>query len=190
MMRARGNARSVTGVRQDASRCRSGQLAEPSESELRRLFGELRRCKREIVGAVDGRLRDDCGLALAEFQLLDAIARLGPRAANELSRDLAVSEADVDALTDRARSDGLCFYEAPDRSRRGRCVSLTLRGVHLVAAANRVLEDELTRRIAAPLAPAAVSRMHDDLQRLRAATHPAPVGTARAERSSRATSAS
>jgi DNA-binding MarR family transcriptional regulator len=139
------------------------------------LFAELTRWRREVAGAVDRGLRERCAVTLAEYRLLEAVARLGPCRSGELKAFLAAPQAEVVSLTERAVARGLCLYDPGEARRDAQRISLSPGGVSVLQAADRVVEDEFGL-LTASLPSAAVSRAREALTRLQAASQAVNTG--------------
>jgi DNA-binding MarR family transcriptional regulator len=89
---------------------------------------------------------------------------------NDVSDILIITVGGASKLVDRIEAAGLCARRPNPGDRRSSLLVLTKAGVDLLGRAEVVVEDELRRRLAEVVSPAALTHFASTLAELRAAT--------------------
>jgi DNA-binding MarR family transcriptional regulator len=114
------------------------------------LFGDLVRLEIELWDALDARLREDCGLGVASFQVLQIIEREDPCRVNDIVADLSITVGGASKAVDRIEKAGHCARRSNPADRRSSIIELTSEGASLLERASRVFDAELRARLALP----------------------------------------
>jgi DNA-binding MarR family transcriptional regulator len=137
------------------------------------LFSELTRLETELWDAVDGRLREECGLPLSRFEPMMVVERLGACRVLEVSSALAITVGGTSKLIDRIEEAGYCRRQINPSDRRSSLIELTAAGKSLVKRAAEVVDVELDRRLGQALPKKDAQSLVQLLGRLRAASRSA-----------------
>lgn len=139
--------------------------------DLRDLFDLLIRFETEFYNGIDARLRADHDLPLGRFETMAVIDRTPTCRVQDIANALAITIGAASKVTDRVEATGLCRRRAHPGDGRSSIVELTPAGRRLFALAGATFDEELRRRLAGPLSPAALDRLAGTLATLRAAHH-------------------
>jgi DNA-binding MarR family transcriptional regulator len=137
------------------------------------LFSELTRLETELWDAVDGRLREECGLPLSRFEPMMVVERLGACRVLDVSSALAITVGGTSKLIDRIEEAGYCRRQINPSDRRSSLIELTAAGKSLVKRAAQVVDVELDRRLGQALPKKDAQSLVQLLGRLRAASRSA-----------------
>jgi DNA-binding MarR family transcriptional regulator len=141
-------------------------------ADLERVFSELVRLETELWNAADARLRADFNLPLSRYEPMRVIERRGSCRFNDIAAELVITIGGTSKLIDRIEGSGHCRRRPNPQDGRSSIIELTPSGKRLLAKASLALEDELTARLGAVLAPRALDQFATSLTKLRAAVHP------------------
>jgi DNA-binding MarR family transcriptional regulator len=139
--------------------------------DLRLLFNEIIRFEIELWNAVEARLRTEFGLPLTHFEPMSVMDRLGPCRVYDIASELQITTGGASKLVDRIEANGHCRRRPNPADRRSSLLELTPAGRELFAAARTAFDDELERRLGAPLPERTMRQFATTLSRLRAAGH-------------------
>jgi DNA-binding MarR family transcriptional regulator len=115
-------------------------------SRLAALFDDVVRVEIELWDAVDRRLRERFELPVGRFQVMRVIAGGGEGLrVQDIAAAMAVTVGGISKLVDRIEAAGHCVRTANPADRRSSLIEITPTGRQLVAEAEQVLADELTR---------------------------------------------
>jgi DNA-binding MarR family transcriptional regulator len=138
-------------------------------AETLRLLSELGRTSALLAAAVDLRLRRETGLPLVLFEPMSVIAARDLCRVYELATELGISSGGASKLADRLEARGYCRRHPNPSDRRSSLLKLTPAGARLLAAAQRVVDAELSDMLAPRLSRTEIARLAAMLHDLRAA---------------------
>jgi len=138
---------------------------------LRQLFNEIIRFEIELWNAVEARLKAEFGLPLTHFEPMSVMDRLGPCRVYDIASELQITTGGASKLIDRIEANGHCRRRPNPADRRSSLLELTPAGRQLFAQAGDAFDDELERRLGAPLPGRTMQQFAATLGRLRAAGH-------------------
>jgi len=139
--------------------------------DLRQLFNAIIRFEIELWNAVEARLSTEFGLPLTHFEPMSVMDRLGPCRVYDIASELRITTGGASKLVDRIEANGHCRRRPNPADRRSSLLELTPAGRELFAAAGTAFDDELERRLGAPLPERTMRQFAATLGRLRAAGH-------------------
>lgn len=139
-------------------------------TELRRIYSELIRLETELWDAVDRRLRDECGLSMAGFDVMQVIGQTPGCRVYDIARELSITVGGTSKAVDRIEAAGRLTRSANPGDRRSSIIELTPVGAGLLARAGEVVDDELGRRLGAALSAAELDQLSTLIARIRART--------------------
>ena len=139
--------------------------------ELRQLFNEIIRFEIELWNAVEARLKAEFNLPLTHFEPMSVMDRLGPCRVYDIASELRITTGGASKLIDRIEASGYCRRRPNPADRRSSLLELTPAGRRLLADAGTAFDDELERRLGAPLPERTMRQFATTLNRLRAAGH-------------------
>jgi DNA-binding MarR family transcriptional regulator len=139
--------------------------------DLRQLFNEIVRFEIELWNAVEARLKAEFGLPLTHFEPMSVMKRLGPCRVYDIASELRITTGGASKLVDRLEANGHCRRRPNPADRRSSLLELTPAGRRLFASAGAAFDDELERRLGAPLSERTMRQFATTLNRLRAAGH-------------------
>jgi MarR family transcriptional regulator, organic hydroperoxide resistance regulator len=139
--------------------------------DLRQLFNEIIRFEIELWNAVEARLKAEFNLPLTHFEPMSVMARLGPCRVYDIASELGITTGGASKLIDRIEASGHCRRRPNPADRRSSLLELTSAGRQLFADAGTAFDDELERRLGAPLPQRTMQQFAATLGRLRAAGH-------------------
>lgn len=145
--------------------------------DLRGVFDILIRFETEFFNGIDARMRADHDLPLGRFETMGVIVRTPGCRVQDIADALTITIGAASKITDRVEAAGHCRRRANPGDGRSSLVELTAAGRRVHAKAGATFDDELRRRLADPLSPAALDRFASTLTTLRSAatnqeTHP------------------
>jgi len=139
--------------------------------DLRQLFNEIIRFEIELWNAVEARLKAEFNLPLTHFEPMSVMDRLGPCRVYDIASQLRITTGGASKLIDRIEASGYCRRRPNPADRRSSLLELTPAGRRLLADAGTAFDDELERRLGAPLPERTIRQFATTLNRLRAAGH-------------------
>jgi len=139
--------------------------------DLRQLFNEIIRFEIELWNAVEARLKAEFDLPLTHFEPMSVMARLGPCRVHDIASELQITTGGASKLVDRIEAGGHCRRRPNPADRRSSLLELTPAGWQLFADAGTAFDEELERRLGAPLPERTMQQFAATLGRLRAAGH-------------------
>lgn len=142
----------------------------PDPTELRRIYSELIRLETELWDAVDRRLRDECGMSMASFDVMQVVAHTPNCRVYDIARELSITVGGTSKAVDRNEAGGRLTRSANPGDRRSSIIELTTAGADLLARAGQVVDDELARRLGSELSAAELDQLSTLIARIRART--------------------
>jgi DNA-binding MarR family transcriptional regulator len=136
-------------------------------ADLKRLYHDLVRFETELWAAVDGRLRQDCGLHLTWFEIMQFLGHQPGRRVQDIATEFAITVGGTSKVVDRIETAGYCRRVPHPADRRSAILQLTASGAEKLAEAMPVFEHELERRFGSVLSPAELDRLALNLTVLR-----------------------
>lgn len=137
-------------------------------AELRRIYSDLIRLEIELWDAVDRRMRDECGLSMAAFDVMQVIAQTPGCRVYDIARALSITVGGTSKGVDRIEAAGYVTRSANPDDRRSSIIELTPVGADLVAKAGVIVDDELRRRLGSELSAAELEQLSTLIARIRA----------------------
>lgn len=131
------------------------------------IFADLVRVETRLYNAVSARLREEQGLSLGQFELLEVIDRVPGCRVLDIVGEIAITVGAVSKAVDRLAAAGWCLREPHPQDRRSSVLRLTEQGEAMLAAARPVVEDELAT-LTASVSQADVARVAATMAALRA----------------------
>jgi DNA-binding MarR family transcriptional regulator len=138
-------------------------------TDLKQLFSDLVRLEIELYDALDRRLRDDFGLPLSRFELMQVIARTEACRVYDIVSRLSITVGGVSKAVDRMEALGYCVRRSNPDDRRSSIIELTPAGESLVAEAIPVVDTELGIRLGAALPARSLQQLSATIATLRTA---------------------
>ena len=128
----------------------------------------------QLQTAMHRQLQRDCGLSLADYEVLVAVSERGPQRINDLADALAWEQSRLSHQIRRMRSRGLLERPGSGDDRRGASVSVTDAGVAALKTAAPGHAELVRRKVFEGLTPAQLSAFGQVLQSVleRLATSP------------------
>jgi DNA-binding MarR family transcriptional regulator len=139
-------------------------------ADLPRIYHDLVRFETELWAAVDARLRQDCGLPLTSFEIMQLVGRHPGRRVQDIAAEFAITVGGTSKVVDRIEAAGHCRRVPNPTDRRSALIELTAAGAEKLAEAVPVFQDELERRLGSVLSEAELDRLALSLSVLRAGT--------------------
>lgn len=139
-------------------------------ADLPRIYHDLVRFETELWAAVDARLRQDCGLPLTSFEIMQLVGRHPGRRVQDIAVEFAITVGGTSKVVDRIEAAGHCRRVPNPTDRRSALIELTAAGAEKLAEAVPVFQDELERRLGSVLSEAELDRLALSLSVLRAGT--------------------
>ena len=137
-------------------------------AELRQVYSDLIRLETELWDAVDRRLREDCGLSMASFDVMQVVARTPACRVYDIAHALSITVGGTSKAVDRIEATGQLTRAANPDDRRSSIIELTPDGADLLAEAGRVVDDELRQRLGSELSAAELAQLSTLIARIRA----------------------
>lgn len=139
-------------------------------AELRQVYSDLIRLETELWDAVDRRLREQCGLSMAGFDVMQVIEQTPGCRVYDIARALSITVGGTSKAVDRIEALGHLTRSANPDDRRSSIIELTPIGADLLAEAGQVVDDELRRRVGAELSADELDGLSALITRIRART--------------------
>jgi MarR family transcriptional regulator, organic hydroperoxide resistance regulator len=140
-----------------------------ARTPLRQLFSDLVRLEIELWDAVDRRLREQCGLSMGSFDVMQVVARTPSCRVHDIARQLSITVGGTSKAVDRIEATGHLARRANPGDRRSSIVELTASGVQALERATAVVDVELEARLCGALPPDALERFGAAIAALRSA---------------------
>jgi DNA-binding MarR family transcriptional regulator len=138
-------------------------------SGLRHVFNDLIRFEIELWNAVDARLKREFDLPLSHFEPMSVMDRLPTCRVYDIASELGITTGGTSKLVDRIEASGYCRRLPNPEDRRSSLLELTPAGRRLFAEAGTAFDEELQRRLGAPVPERTLRQFAATLARLRAA---------------------
>jgi DNA-binding MarR family transcriptional regulator len=136
-------------------------------TDLRQVFDDLVRFETILWGAIDARLREECGVGIAPLNAMLVIDATPLCRVQDIAQAVAITVGGASQAVDRLESAGLAARRANPSDRRSSIVELTLKGMELLRIAAPVFDRELDRLLLAPLPGTALTDLANALSTLR-----------------------
>jgi DNA-binding MarR family transcriptional regulator len=136
-------------------------------TDLRRVYDDLVRFETVLWNTVDDRLQRDCGVSLANLNLLLIIEAVPECRVQDIAQALAITVGGTSQAVDRAEAAGWCERRRNPSDRRSSIVELTTTGATLLSAASPIFDAELDRLLRMPLSASTLKNLADALGSLR-----------------------
>jgi DNA-binding MarR family transcriptional regulator len=137
-------------------------------ADLRRIYSDLIRLETELWDAVDRRLREEHGLSMAGFDVMQVIAQTPNCRVYDIARELSITVGGTSKAVDRIEAAGHVTRCANPEDRRSSIIEVTPLGADMLAKAGEVVDDELRRRLGAELSTAELDQLSTLITRIRA----------------------
>lgn len=142
--------------------------------DVRQVFDDLVRFETELWNHLDARLRAECDVTLAAFNVMLVISQTSPCRVNDIAAALAITVGGASQAVDRFAAQGIIARQPNPEDRRSSIVVLTGTGRAALEHAQPVFDDELHARLAAPVSPRTLDVIATGLAALRAAIEQQP----------------
>lgn len=139
-------------------------------ADLPRLYHDLVRFETELWAGVDARLRQDCGVPLTWFEVMQLLGRHPRCRVQDIATEFAITVGGTSKVVDRIEAAGYCRRVPHPTDRRSALIELTAAGATKLADAAPSFQDELERRLGSVLSEAQLDRLSLSLSLLRAGT--------------------
>ena len=139
-------------------------------TELRQVYSDLIRLETELWDAVDRRLRDECGMSMASFDVMQVIAQTPSCRVYDIARALSITVGGTSKAVDRIAAAGHLERCANPDDRRSSIIELTRAGADAVAKAGEVVDDELRQRVGTTLTGSELEQLSALITKVRART--------------------
>jgi DNA-binding MarR family transcriptional regulator len=137
--------------------------------DLRHVFDDLVRFETVLWGAIDQRLRRECGVTLAGVNAMLVIDATPLCRVHEVARALAITVGGTSQAIDRLEVAGWCLRQPNPDDRRSSILTLTDTGAAMLVSAGTVFDDELHRFFRAPLSATELAHFSAALRKIRRA---------------------
>lgn len=137
-------------------------------TELSQLFDDLVRAETRLYNAIDARLREQHGLALGQYELLQIISRRDGCRVLDIVRTVGITVGAASKAVDRLEAAGWCRRRVNEQDRRSSLLAVTPAGARLLARARPTFEQELADRLAGVASDRALDQTARVLAALRA----------------------
>ena len=136
-------------------------------TELARVFEDLVRAETRLYNGLDARLREQHGLSLGQYELLQIISRRAECRVLDIVREVGITVGAASKAVDRLEAAGWCRRRVNDQDRRSSLLAVTPAGARLLVRAHPTFEQELTRLFAGVASERAVAQTARVLAALR-----------------------
>lgn len=136
-------------------------------TDVRQVFDDLVRFETMLWGAVDDRLQKECGVTLANLNVMLIIQATPHCRVFDIAQALAITVGGTSQAVDRLEAAGRCIRRANPADRRSSILELTTDGKTLVNRAAPIFDDELDRLLRAPLPHDKLAQLSEALGLLR-----------------------
>lgn len=138
-------------------------------TDLRRLFSDLIRLETELWNAVDRRIREEFGISMGTFDVMQVIARIPSCRVYDIAEELSITVGGTSKAVDRIEALGHLVRRSNPDDRRSSIIELTAAGADLLAEASAAVESELEIRLGSVLSPRALDQFGTAIAKLRSA---------------------
>jgi DNA-binding MarR family transcriptional regulator len=142
--------------------------------DVRQVFDDLVRFETELWNQVDARLRAECDVTLAAFNVMLAVSQASPCRVNDIATALAITVGGASQAVDRFAAQGIITRQPNPEDRRSSIVVLTGTGWEALERAKPVFDDELQARLVVPVSPGTLDVIATGLAALRTAIEQEP----------------
>ena len=136
-------------------------------TDLRVVFDNLVRFETVLWGAIDTRLRQECGIPLGSLNVLMVVDTTKQCRVLDIAQALAITVGGTSQAVDRLEARGWCLRRANPGDRRSSLLELTAEGTVVLASALQVFDEELGRLLGDPLSAAMLGELNTSLSVLR-----------------------
>ena len=137
--------------------------------DLRQVFDDLVRFETVLWGALDQRLRRECGVTLGSLNVMMVIDSTPQCRVYDIAAALAITVGGTSQAVDRLQAAGWCRRRPNPEDRRSSILELTDDGTALLANAGPVFDGELDRFLSAPLSATDLAQLGAALGKVRRA---------------------
>jgi len=138
-------------------------------TELSQLFDDLVRTETRLYNAIDARLREQHGLALGQYELLQIISRRTDCRVLDIVRTVGITVGAASKAVDRLEAAGWCRRRVNEQDRRSSLLTVTPTGARLLVRARPTFEQERAERLAGVASERALDQTARVLAALRGA---------------------
>jgi DNA-binding MarR family transcriptional regulator len=142
--------------------------------DVRQVFDNLVRFETELWNQLDVRLKAECDVTLAAFNVMLVVSQTSPCRVNDIATALAITVGGASQAVDRFTAQGIIARQPNPEDRRSSVVVLTETGRAALERTQPVFSDELHVRLAAPLSPQTLDVIASGLATLRTAIERQP----------------
>jgi DNA-binding MarR family transcriptional regulator len=146
-------------------------------AEARQVFDDLVRFETVLWGAVDERLREECGVTLGSLNVMLVLAATPQCRVLDIAQALEITVGGTSQAVDRLETAGHCRRRANPADRRSSIVELTPEGEELLGLASPVFDREIDQFLRKPLTSNAFSEFSEAIRALRHSATPAPTSS-------------
>lgn len=143
-------------------------------ANLRQAYSDLIRLETELWDVVDRRLREECGVSMASFDVMQVIAQTPSCRVYDIAAALSITVGGTSKAVDRIAAVGHIVRSVNPDDRRSSIIELTKAGADVLAAATAVVDDELRCRLGSALSPAELDQLGTLIAKVRAHTYAQP----------------
>ena len=141
-------------------------------TDLPSLFSNIVRLEIELWNAVERRLRDEHGVALSWYEVMDLIDRSDSATVKHLTQELSITVGGASKIADRIQSAGYLRRTPHPTDGRSSILELTRDGTRLIGKLRTTVTQELGHLISHSVPDAVTQRLANDIGTLRKAlTH-------------------
>jgi DNA-binding MarR family transcriptional regulator len=138
-------------------------------TDLKQLFSDLVRLGIELYDPLDRRLRDEFGLPMGTFEMMQVIGRTAACRVYDIVSQLSITVGGASKAVDRMESAGYCMRRSNPDDRRSSIIELTPAGESLLAEAIPVVDSELEIRLGSALPADSLAQLSATIATLRSA---------------------
>lgn len=137
-------------------------------ANLRQVYSDLIRLETELWDAVDRRLREEVGISMASFDVMQVIKQTPSCRVYDIARALSITAGGMSKAIDRMVAVGHLVRGTNPDDRRSSIIELTEAGTDVLAKATAVVDDELRQRLGAELSADELDQLSTLITRIRA----------------------
>lgn len=138
-------------------------------TDLPALFSSIVRLEIELWNAVERRLRDEHGVALSWYELMNLIDQSDSATVNHLTQELSITVGGASKIVDRIESAGYLRRTPHPTDGRSSILNLTRNGTRLIGRLRTTVTKELDRLISHAVPETVTRRLATDIGTLRKA---------------------
>ena len=138
-------------------------------SDVKTFFHELVYFQVELWDAVGARLREECGLPLTWFEIMDFLARVPGARVQDIAAAFSISVGGTSKVIDKLEAGGYCGRRPNPADRRSSVIELTDQGRVSLEQAGAVFDRELAARIGSAVSKKELGQALETIAALREA---------------------